>query len=127
MTRYLIDIRLMGSVKQQIRTLSDHLQEKFSLGNKLVIPHITLAGPFSTNDETKLVEDFTRVCTDQKEVPKYELGGYGFFNDSRVVFVMITPDVNLKQFRYLPVLLITKVRPGSRRRIHIPCYACHET
>ncbi|MHB8052528.1 MAG: 2'-5' RNA ligase family protein [Methanoregula sp.] len=100
MTRYLIDIRLMGSVKQQIRTLSDHLQEKFSLGNKLVIPHITLAGPFSTNDETKLVEDFTRVCTDQKEVPKYELGGYGFFNDSRVVFVMITPDVNLKQFRY---------------------------
>jgi 2'-5' RNA ligase len=90
----------MGSVKQQIRTLSDHLQEKFSLGNKLVIPHITLAGPFSTNDETKLVEDFTRVCTDQKEVPKYELGGYGFFNDSRVVFVMITPDVNLKQFRY---------------------------
>jgi 2'-5' RNA ligase len=100
MTRYLIDIRLMGSVKQQIRTLSDHLQEKFSLGNKLVIPHITLAGPFSTHDETKLVEDFTRVCTDQKEVPKYELGGYGFFNDSRVVFVMITPDVNLKQFRY---------------------------
>jgi len=100
MTRYLIDIRLMGSVKQQIRTLSDHLQEKFSLGNKLVIPHITLAGPFSTNDETKLVEDFTRVCTDQKEVPKYELGGYGFFNDSRFVFVMITPDVNLKQFRY---------------------------
>jgi 2'-5' RNA ligase len=100
MTRYLIDIRLMGSVKQQIRTLSDHLQEKFSLGNKLVIPHITLAGPFSTNDETKLVEDFTRICTDQKEVPKYELGGYGFFNDSRVVFVMITPDVNLKQFRY---------------------------
>ena len=100
MTRYLIDIRLMGSVRHQIRTLSDHLQEKFSIGNKRVVPHITLAGPFSTSDEEKLVEDFTRICTDQKEIPKYEVGGYGFFDDTRVVFVTITPDETLKQFRY---------------------------
>ncbi len=100
MTRYMIDIRLMGSVKRQIRTLSDHLAEKFSLGNKLVTPHITLAGPFSTDNEEQLVKDFTRVCTDQKVVPGYEVGGYGFFDDSRVVFVTITPDENLKQFRY---------------------------
>ncbi|MGB7788197.1 2'-5' RNA ligase family protein [Methanoregula sp.] len=100
MTRYLIDIRLMGSVKHQIRTLSDQLQGKFNLGEKLVVPHITLAGPFPTDNEEKLVEDFTRVCTDQKVTPKYELGGYGFFDDTRVVFVTITPDENLKQFRY---------------------------
>ena len=100
MTRYLIDIRMMGSVKQQIRTLSSQLQEKFNPGNKLVVPHITLAGPFSTENEEKLVEDFTRVCTDQKKVPKYEVGGYGFFDETRVVFVTVTPDENLKQFRY---------------------------
>jgi 2'-5' RNA ligase len=100
MTRYLIDIRMMGSVKQQIRTLSDHLEEKFRIGNKLVVPHITLAGPFSTANEEKLIADFTRVCTNQKEIPKYTLGGYGFFDDSHVVFVTITPDDILKQFRY---------------------------
>jgi 2'-5' RNA ligase len=100
MTRYLIDIRLMGSVKHQIRTLSDQLQEKFNPGEKLVVPHITLAGPFPTDNEEKLVEDFTRVCTNQKVTPKYELGSYGFFDDTRVVFVTITPDENLKQFRY---------------------------
>ena len=100
MTRYLIDIRLMGSVKHQIRTLSDHLEEKFHLGNKLVVPHITLAGPFSTGNEKKLIEDFTRICSDQKGIPNYELGGYGFFEDSRVIFVTITPDETLKQFRY---------------------------
>jgi len=100
MTHYLIDIRLMGSVKHQIRTLSDHLAEKFNLGDKRVIPHITLAGPFSTSDEDKLIEDFTRICTNQKKIPKYEVGGYGFFDDSKVVFVTITPDENLKQFRY---------------------------
>jgi 2'-5' RNA ligase len=100
MTHYLIDIRLMGSVKHQIHTLSDHLQEKFNLGNKLVIPHITLAGPFSTDNEEKLMEDFARICTSQTEIPKYDVGGYGFFDDTRVVFVTITPDETLKQFRY---------------------------
>ena len=100
MTHYLIDIRQMGSVKGQIRNLSNQLQEKFNLGDKRVIPHITLAGPFSTPNEKKLIEDFTRVCTNQKKIPKYEVGGYGFFDDSKVVFVTITPDETLKQFRY---------------------------
>jgi len=101
MTRYLIDIRLMGPVRHQIRTLSEHVQEKYNLGDKLVVPHITLAGPFSTDNEKKLVEDFTRICSDQKAIPKYDVGGYGFFDDTRVVYVTITPDENLKQFRYL--------------------------
>jgi len=70
MTHYLIDIRLMGSVKHQIRTLSNQLAEKFNLGNKRVIPHITLAGPFSTTDEQKLIEDFTIICSNQKKDPK---------------------------------------------------------
>ena len=100
MTHYLIDIRLMGSVKHQIRNLSNHLSEKFNLGDKRVIPHITLAGPFSTHNEKKLIVDFTRICTNQKESPKYEVGSYGFFDDSKVVYVTVTPDENLKQFRY---------------------------
>jgi 2'-5' RNA ligase len=100
MTRYLIDIRLMGSVKQQIRGLGDQLQEKFKLGNKLTIPHITLAGPFSTDNEEKLVEDFTRVCTAQTGIPQYSVGGYEFFDGTKVIFVAIAPDETLKQFRY---------------------------
>ena len=100
MTHFLIDIRLMGPVKDQIRNLSNHLQEKFNLGDKRVIPHITLAGPFSTRNEKQLVEDFTRICMNQKEIPKYKVGSYGFFDDSKVVYVTITPDENLKQFRY---------------------------
>jgi 2'-5' RNA ligase len=100
MTRYLVDIRMMGSVKQQIRGLSDQLQEKFHPGNKLTVPHITLAGPFSTDDEERLVADFTRVCSAQTEIPRYDVGGYGFFDGTKVIFVTITPDETLKQFRY---------------------------
>ena len=100
MTRYLIDIRLMGPVKHQIQALSDRLQEKFNLGNNLTIPHITLAGPFSTGEEKQLVADFTRICSDQAVIPRYDVGGYGFFADSRAIFVTIKPDVNLKRFRW---------------------------
>jgi 2'-5' RNA ligase len=100
MTRYLIDIRVMGPVKHQIRTLSDQVAEKFKPGEKRIIPHITLVGPFSTTDEQKLVGDFTRICTSQKTIPRYDVGGYGFFDDSKAVFVTITPDEILKQFRY---------------------------
>jgi 2'-5' RNA ligase len=100
MTRYLIDIRLMGSVKRQISVLSHQLEKKFNLKNKLVVPHITLAGPFSTGDEERLVADFTRICTSQTGIPKYEVEGYGFFNETRVVYVTITPDEPLRQFRY---------------------------
>jgi 2'-5' RNA ligase len=100
MTHYLIDIRMMGSVQHQIHALGSRLAEKFRLGNRLVVPHITLAGPFSTGDEEQLVRDFTRICSGRPAVPKYELGGYGFFSDTRVVYVRITPDENLKQFRY---------------------------
>ncbi len=101
MARYLIDIRLMGPVKHQISTLSDQLSGKFNLGDKQVIPHITLAGPFISRNEEQLIEDFTRICSDQTKVPQYEVGGYGFFNETRVVFVSITPNETLKQFRYL--------------------------
>jgi len=100
MTHYLLDIRLMGPVKHQISRLSHQLDEKFHLKNKLVIPHITLVGPFATANEEKLIEDFTTICTNQRAIPKYELGGYGFFPDTRVVYVTITPDETLKQFRY---------------------------
>ena len=100
MTRYLIDIRLMGSVKNQIHTLSRHIEERFRPENTMVVPHITLAGPFSTDDEQRLVDDFTRICSDQRSVPKYEVGGYGFFPDTRVVYVAINPDETLRQFRW---------------------------
>lgn len=100
MTHYLIDIRLMGPVRHQIRLLSNELREKFNPGEKLVFPHITLAGPFSTSDEKKLIGDFSVICKDQKEIPKYDVGRFGFFDDTRVVYVTIIPDENLKQFRY---------------------------
>ena len=99
MTRYLIDIRQMGPVRHQIHALSARLEEKFPVREKQVVPHITLAGPFSTADEERLVQDFSRICGEVARVPKYGVGGYGFFAASRVVYVAIIPDETLRQFR----------------------------
>lgn len=99
-TRYLIDIRMMGPVRRHVRTMSARLQENFGIADNLTVPHITLAGPFSTDDEDRLVADFARVCSAQETVPRYEAGGYGFFEDTRVVFVTVTPDEALRRFRY---------------------------
>jgi len=100
MTRYLIDIRLMGPVQRRIQALSEELAGKFGPGVRLAVPHITLAGPFSTDDEERLLWDFSRICGELEKVPKFRVGGYGFFDTSRVVFVTVTPDEILKQFRY---------------------------
>jgi|GEM_PF-6925776 len=47
MTRYLIDIHLMGPVRVQISNLSNRLREQFRLQNYLVALHITLALPLN--------------------------------------------------------------------------------
>lgn len=100
MTRYLIDIRLMGPVKRQIHHLQARLQEKYGIDKDWVVPHITLAGPFSTDDEDRLIADFTRICSEQEGIPRFEVGGYGFFDATRVVYVAILPDEHLKRFRF---------------------------
>ncbi|NMB79673.1 MAG: 2'-5' RNA ligase family protein [Methanomicrobiales archaeon] len=100
MTRYLIDIRMMGPVKNQVQELSDHLVEKFHINDNLTVPHITLAGPFEAEDETRLTEDFTWICSACTTAPAYEVGGYGFFDATRVIYVTITPDDTLRKLRH---------------------------
>jgi 2'-5' RNA ligase len=98
MTRYLIDIRLMGPVHRQVRALADGLAGRFGLAAPAV-PHITLAGPFSTGDGERLERDFFRLCSEETRVPRFRVGGYGFFDTSRVVYVAIEPDDALREFR----------------------------
>ncbi|PKL64888.1 MAG: hypothetical protein CVV32_07395 [Methanomicrobiales archaeon HGW-Methanomicrobiales-3] len=100
MTRYLIDIRLMGPVEREVRALGSELAAAFSLKSRIAVPHITLAGPFFCNDEERLVKDFFQVCTGRPEIPRYTVGGYGIFPASRAVYVAMEPDAVLRRFRY---------------------------
>jgi len=114
MARYLIDIRLMGPVEKQVRAQSGELREKFGLDKFLVVPHITLAGPFPTDDEPRLLADFGRVCR-EAETPHYDVGGYGFFPEARAVYVIINPDPALREFRFV---LAQAIAPYCSLREH---------
>jgi 2'-5' RNA ligase len=100
MTRYLIDIRMMGPVARQVRALGDELAAAFRLKSRIVVPHITLAGPFHCDDGERLFGDFARVCTGRCGIPQYTVGGYGVFPVSRAVYVAVEPDAALRLFRY---------------------------
>ena len=63
MVHYLIEFRFHGQAKYEIKRLVYEINGRFRLGYKRAIPHITLVGPFYTNDERRLIGDFNRLCT----------------------------------------------------------------
>jgi 2'-5' RNA ligase len=102
MTHYLIEYRFTGRAKTEIRQMIYELDNRFHLEffrSKRPIPHITFAGPLTTNNEAKLVRDFTTLC---KATPfcSFKIKGFGSFKNSRVVFVNIDPSEKLKEFRW---------------------------
>ena len=98
---YLIEYRFQGSSKYEIRKMIYHLEKKFHLpqfGKK--VPHITLAGGFTTDNERKLVKDFVSVCS-RTPLCKFTIDGFGYFeNETGVIFINIKPNENLKEFRW---------------------------
>lgn len=102
MNNYLIEYRFRGRAKIQIRQMIFKLDNKFHLGilgSKNPIPHITFAGPFKTNNEAKLVTDFTALC---KSTPicAFKVNGFGYFKNTGVVYINIIPSRKLDEFRW---------------------------
>ena len=99
MTHYLIEFRFFGGAKKEIKKLVYSLDDKFHLRRtRRHIPHITLAGPFFTSQEKKLISDFKEICS-QQPVMEFEINGFGTFDSTRVVYLDIDPDEKLKFFK----------------------------
>lgn len=100
-SHYLIEYRFQGSSKYEIREMINHLQKKFHLPfSGKSVPHITLAGGLTTNDERRLIRDFVSVCS-KTPLCKYTVDGFGYFaNETGVVYINIKPNENLKTFRW---------------------------
>jgi 2'-5' RNA ligase len=102
MNNYLIEIRFQGKTKGEIKRLIYQIDNKFSLGitqNKRPIPHITLCGSISTDNEAKLIKDFIRICS-ETPMPYFQIIGYGVFDSPNVVFININPSDKLADFRW---------------------------
>ena len=99
MVHYLIEFRFHGKAKYEIKRLVYEINGRFRLGYKRAIPHITLVGPFYTNDERRLIGDFNRLCT-KSPLMNFEVDGFSTFENSRVVFLDVKPNKELVEFRW---------------------------
>jgi hypothetical protein len=59
---YLIEIRMFGQAKYDVRELIFQVNKRFNIPIKRPVPHITLVGPIDTNQEAKLIADFISIC-----------------------------------------------------------------
>jgi len=99
-SNYLIELRLSGKTKIYLKDLAHKIAKKCRVRGairKRVVPHVSLFGPFRTNQEKELINRFTKVCKDQ-DLINYRLNGFDHFDD-RVVHVHIDPSTELIQFR----------------------------
>ncbi len=102
MTHYLIEFRFQGKEKAEIKQKIYALDKKFNLGfvkSKKPIPHISLAGPLTTNKERKLIQDFESICS-STPFCSFKVNGYGFFEEKGVVYIRIDPSEKLKLLRW---------------------------
>lgn len=100
MAHYLIEFRFSGYAKKYLKNTIYEVGKKFrvkGVTSKHVVPHITMFGPFTTNDQRKVVSAFLSVSRKHNLIP-FKLKGFGNF-ENRVIFVDVIPSEELKRYR----------------------------
>jgi len=97
-TSYLIEIRMFGKAKYDIRELILRTCKQFDIQVTRPVPHITLVGGFSMSYENRLIKDFESVCCGVGLIG-YIVEGINVFSDTGVVYLDVHPSNELITFR----------------------------
>lgn len=115
MAHYLIEFRFQSAkIKRYLKGMIYDVNRKFHVGKRRHIPHITLVGPLTTNNERKLISDFANVCSETKLL-KFKGNGFGTFDSNKVVYVNIGASERLNEFR---IKLVETLRPYCKLQSH---------
>lgn len=101
MAHYLIEFRLRGFAKRYSQELIKEIARKFRVrGMKDKVSHITLYGPFTTNNERRMVSEVLNLCRRYNRI-YFSIKGVNYFNNpvNKVIYLDITPSEELKLFR----------------------------
>ena len=95
---YLIEFRFHGMAKEMMRDITYNVRKYFMgarqrMPERRVVPHITLAGPLTTGDETRLVQEVVAACKKYKIV-EFKLAGFDRFHEN-VIYTKINPSPSL--------------------------------
>jgi len=106
MTHYLIEIRLHGIAKRFTRNLIWDIAKRFRVKGAIKsrpVPHITLAGPFTTNNVGEILKQI-EIIGKQFGPVSFCINGFDSFRsirDGRVVLTLkIEPSYELKELRW---------------------------
>lgn len=97
-TSYLIEIRMFGKAKYDVRELILRTGKQFNIQISRPVPHITLVGGFSTRYEDRLIKDFRSMCCGVGIIG-YVIEGIDVFSDTGVVYLDVQPSNELIIFR----------------------------
>jgi 2'-5' RNA ligase len=100
MAHYLIEVRFSGYAKKYLKETIYEVSRKFrvkGVTHKHVVPHMTMFGPFTTNDQKKVIASFLSVCK-RHNLISFQLKGFGNF-ENRVIFADVIPSEELRKFR----------------------------
>lgn len=99
MAQYLIEFRFHGKAKLEIKKLVYNINKKYRLHTKRTVPHITLVGPFNTNNEEKLIHEFNHFCSNNS-LMDFEINGFNTFENTKVVYLEVQASEELQKFRW---------------------------
>lgn len=98
MARYLNEIRL-GKEKQFFRDIIQDVREEFDLhSNQRPVPHITLFGPYDTQQGREVKTRTQDVLSEYRVVP-FRVTGFDMFADTNVVYANVEPSKQLRELR----------------------------
>lgn len=102
MAHYLIEFRLRGFAKKYSQELIKEIGKKFRVrGMKGKVSHITLYGPFSTNNEKRVVSEVLNLCRKYDRI-YFSIKGVDYFDNSvnKTIYLDIIPSEKFKTFRF---------------------------
>ena len=124
---FLIEIRIMGEMKQLSKKLIYDIYHKFHVSGNVKhrpVPHISLFGPFGCKSIYNVVNAIGQVGSEYSEL-KYQVDGFDYFElkkkflfvttsiKKNVIFLKIIPSEELKDFRYSLAKKLLKITNSS--------------
>lgn len=98
---YLNEIRTGGELKQRLREITYDVANEFGVRGAIdprPVPHITLFGPYNTDEGLQAKRIVKDVLSDYDIVP-YRIDGFGRFKQNNVIYAKVIPSPELRDLR----------------------------
>lgn len=98
---YLLEIRTGGDLKEFFRDIIYELEDEFGVrgaAQPRAVPHVTLFGPYNTNQGGTVKRALLDIFDDFDKVP-YRVEGFETFRKNQVIFARVIPSQALRDLR----------------------------